>query len=625
MTPQAMTVQEISSAIGITPRAVRTKAGIDAYFAGRESSGGRPADLYRSDVLELWQTPKSLSADEATRRRNRSDEGLPRKCTREQWDAIVCQVRALYVQSAQANLKLACEVASRSAVDAWPVTHKQVYRRLNRTDLGSDHKYLSEYRSEGWEYLRLSHLRKADMAKKYMPTTRQDIQSLMESMTVAGAGFGAMSLWVLDLRKNDAWTSDGITSSIYIMCGLTGMPLWVEPVPGRTETKADVARAIMKCAFAWGKRPTVGFALDNGSAMKSEEVRGLLATLLPDSAWECAEMFPELFHDGTPIVRNLPNIPRAPWKARLERQFKQIKDEHDATMYANAYQGGSRMEAIQHSISSQLTLPRILSSSDQYNTDLGRYLWGDYIQRERPAMFPLFVERGMTPSIGNVFQYYHDPTSNLPKGEEVAYLLYHAMRASNRAGGKVAVVTAELGHASATIAGKSWHLVHSAFGRGVVGQKVAIVPIPGMNEAIVMLVGKNPNDPRYLCTCENFIIRDVSQLPLRRKAMDVQNAIRADLRSGLKDALQPDANGNRPGWGHGPVQPTQPQLPSGAGWIDAVVEEVTVEEDRQAARHDVRGTDTEGESRTAGAIKDDPIEVSPEMADFLSDLADDLS
>lgn len=562
-----LTATAIARIVGITERRVRARVGIDAYLIGHRATGGRMANVYRSEVLELFGR-KAVNPEEQAQefdRKRRCDEGLPRNCTQLEWDGIIRVVRALYLQNAQTNLKLACEVGQRVAASKgqrWPIGHAQVYRRLARKGMGRNRQYLSEYYREDWEAMRRSLLRKADVAKSVMPTMRYDMQSLMESMSVAGAGYGAGALWVLDARKGDSWTSEGMAYAIYIMDGLTGFPLWVEPIPSESETKADVARALLRCCWAWRMRPTVGIALDNGRAMSSKEVVGLMEHLLPRTAWEVAEKFPELFHDGSPIVRNLPNIPRAPWKAAIERSFRRLKDEHDATMHAMVYQGGTRAEATQLRLSQQLKLPKQIVSQMGYFGGLAQYLWGDYILRERPDKFPLFVQRGMTPSIANVWQYYYDPTaSEMPDGESISYLLYHAMWASK----KVGFVRCELGSASATIDGQLWHLVSTKFGRGVAGRTVAIVPIPDTDEAVVMLVDDDKDDPHYLTTCPNFHVRRTDQLHLRKEAMRVQAELRTDLRTAAQDAL---AAGHQ--WMMSEATDIH-TLPDGAGWTDAIL------------------------------------------------------
>lgn len=568
MPQNEMTAATIAEIIGITERRVRARVGIEAYLIGHRATGGRMAKVYRADVMTLFgrsiEQPEE-AAEREFERRKRSDEGLPRNCSAGQWDAIIKVVRALYLQNAQANLKLACEVGQRVAASkglAWPIGHVQVYRRLMRKDTGRDHQYLSEFFAQDWEAMRRSLLRKADLAKSITPTVRYQMQSMMESMGVAGPGFGAGRLWVLDARKGDSWTSSGMAYAIYIMCGLTGFPLWIEPIPSESETKADVARALLRCCWAWRMRPTVGIALDNGRAMSSKPIVGLMEHLLPRTAWDIAEKFPDLFHDGEPIIRNLPNIPRAPWKASIERSFKRLKDEHDAPFHAKVYQGGSRAEATQLRLSQQLNLPKDIITQAEYFGGLATYVWGDYIQRERPSTFPLLAQRGITPSIAAAWEYYYEPNSSeMPDTESISYLLYHAMWASD----KVGFVRCELGSASSTIEGRLWHLVSTKFGRGIAGRKVAIVPVPDTDEAVVMLVDDDKQNPHYLTTCPNFHVRRTDQLHLRGEAMRVQSELRTDLKAAAESAL---AEGHQ--WMMSDPQEIR-TIPDGAGWTDAIL------------------------------------------------------
>ena len=142
-----LTASAIAAIVGITERRVRARAGIDRYLIGHASTGGRMAKVYRSEVLELFGKRRADDdpADQDFERGKRSDEGLPRNCTAAQWDSIVCVVRALYLQNAQTNLKLACEVGQRVAASKgqrWPIGHAQVYRRLARKGMGRNRQYL---------------------------------------------------------------------------------------------------------------------------------------------------------------------------------------------------------------------------------------------------------------------------------------------------------------------------------------------------------------------------------------------------------------------------------------------------------------------------------------------------
>ncbi|MEP7217634.1 MAG: hypothetical protein ABI876_01895, partial [Bacteroidota bacterium] len=390
-----MTAEDIAGRVGVSKRAVLKRAGIDQFVADRASRGGRPVNLYTATALSLWGIQTTTPSPADKQRKGRSDHGAPRKCSAESWQLLTETARALYMASAQGNLRLACEQTCRQLAAQGvivPITHKQLYKRLTCKNTGTDGLPISEFYRENWEAIRSSGLRKKDLALKVV-TARYDWLSIFESCGWAGEGFGALRVWSIDVRHGDAWSigDDGkphLPSAVYIRCGLTGMPLMVYPI--ETESSEAIIRAVLQCMIRWQRVPDVAYAIDNGSAMVAERTLGVLNSTLPESAWERAAEMPEIFGaNRSPILRNLPNIPRAPFKAALERSFKHIKDEYDANRFALTYQGGDRSEAVQLRVSNRPSwqyLPEVVRSSTSYFSGLDEWLYSDYIARLRPAM-----------------------------------------------------------------------------------------------------------------------------------------------------------------------------------------------------------------------------------------------
>jgi hypothetical protein len=561
---------DIAQLLHITERSVRKRQGIEQYILGTMSVGrGRPVTVYSSGVLDLWgRLPDDLQTTTERKRSQRSDWGTPRNCTPEQWAGVILAVREFYMGNAQANLRLACEQAERQAAAAGvrlPISAPQIYKRLTCRNTAPDGLPISEFYRDNWEMIRRSGLRKKDISLQTV-TARYDWHSVFESLGWAGAGYGALRGWSIDVRKNDVWTRDAdgrgeFGAAIYIRCVLTGYPLWVEPV--ETETSEALIRAYLKCMFAWQRSPDLFVAIDNGRAMIAERTLGVIASTLPAEAFKRAANIPELFGAGaSPILRNLPNIPRAPFKAALERSFKIIKDEHDATRHARNYQGGSRAEAVQLSVSNRPAwqyMQTNLVTVDEYFDGLGSWLYSDYITRERPDMHPLFRERGVSCSIGNVFRYYYDPTPSLPTGEQLADLLYWATDPRSRA-----IAKAGLGYVDVTINGTYWHCISDKLDHQYHQHKIAVLPIPDTDYAILMLAD-NPSDPRYIATARNGFIRSLDALKaVRPLVVETQNVIREKLKE--EREMSPPAR-----WENtAPVaEDLAPTLPQGAqAWID---------------------------------------------------------
>lgn len=529
MRTEVLTLDQVAARVGVSKRAVSKRAGLERYVVGRESGGGRPRILLDPAVVRLWDTAGAIPAQQEEvqllRRKHRNDCGLPRKVTRELWTRIVDRVFNLYVSAAQDNLRLACEQAEKQLRAEGVDVPINVYRRLSRTDKNHDGSYISEYRQEGWKIERMRRLRKRDFAVKELPTARYDWLSIGEKIGWIGEGFGALRFWSIDGRSGDAWGRNEqgdmvMPNAVYIRDALTGMMLWVEEC--EEETSEAIIRAYLNCGMYWQRFPDLGVAVDNGRSMISERTRGVIESTLPDSVWQYVTRYPEIYgkQNPSPVISNLPNIPRAHFKAALERAFKQIKDEYDATRHALTYQGGTRLEAVQHAISNQTTavIERLqqVPAVGEYFRGLWDWLLSDYILRERPKQFPLLVERGLSPTIYNAFRLHYDPTPNLPTGERLAYLLYWATA-------KKAFVKARLGYCEATISGQYWHCVADCLDHSVYGRKIAVVPIPGANEAVLMLADDKSN-PRYIGTVRNLHVRDMDTLTASREIVPATHA-----------------------------------------------------------------------------------------------------
>lgn len=329
-------------------------------------------------------------------------------------------------------------------------------------------------------------------------------------------------------------------SGIYIRDALTGYPLWMEPITGSSESSEELIRAYISCAIAWGTFPDLLVAIDNGRAMVSQRTTGVIAASLPPDAWERAQDYPEIFGrkgQCSPILQNLPNIPQAAFKAALERSFRLMKDEFDATRFPRHYQGGDRKEAVQLNLSAQPVFPVNMLAAGDYYKGLAAWMWNDYVNRPRPRAdsLTLFRERGWDCTIAAAFAYYGGgpkADGQLPDGERLARLLYFATE-------KPHVVTAQIGYVDATIQGRFGHWICGDL-EAYYGRKIAVIPVPGMEqERAVLLLVDDRREPKYIGTAVNGFVRHIDRIaPAKEARNEAQAAIRERLkeeRTNVKD------------------------------------------------------------------------------------------
>lgn len=537
---QGYTAAQIASLVNVSERSVQRRSGIDDYLIGTLPGGGRPAKVYDPQVLTIFgkEAPAAMIQPERVHK-VRSDRGCPRTCGIEEWDAVLNRTQGLYMANAQPNLRMACEHALQQLKqEGVPVTQTpaQVYSKLTRRSKDNSRE-TSPFYLENWELLHETTWRKKNTALA-LPTLYYDWQSIFESENLAGPGYGAMRFWSMDGHKGDVWTTDATGKSkfayfIYIRDGLTGFPLHVEEVD--SESSMSVIRALVRCMLKHRRVPDLGIAMDNAVSSMTHQALGVISSMLDPIAWEYAQRYPEIYGtSGSPIIRNLPNIPKAPLKAAIERSFKQMKDEHDAPRFPRVYQGGNRSEAVQLGVNNRPAL-HLAPSTDEYFQSLERWITSDYITRERPDQFPLLVERGLPPTIDEAFAIYggYDLPAEWPAPERIAKILYWATEAK-------AIVTAQLGQAAATIGGEWWPVASAALDNRTYGHKVAIVPFPGDSQRALLLLADDPTDPQYIGMSMRTYVRTMQAVAaLKPVVMQTQTELRTrlrDARSGIQAA-----------------------------------------------------------------------------------------
>lgn len=544
-TPRGLTAQEVSEITGVTPKAVRKRKDSEKFIIGHDVGGvGRSAILYDARVVSLWGKTAPEPTKEAARRATRADLGVPRSCSIEQWEAIVSRTKALFLTNAQSNLKQACEMAAAQLVAEGTDVPLNVYRRLMRKATDATGEYISEYRRENWEILHQAKWRKKDHAIA-QTNLRYDYLRIFEAAGWAGPGYGALRAWAIDVRKNDVWVkADGgfsgdkeyvMPAAVYIRDALTGYPLWMEPIATSTETMQDILRSYISCGMCWGTFPDILVAMDNGRSMVAHRTMGVIHASLPESAWELAAEYPQLFgqKNPSPVLFNLPNIPQSPFKAALERSFGRMKAEFDATRSPHTYQGGSRLEATQQDLNAGAPMSHaMMMTAGEYYRSLASWLWSDYVTKRRDdpkGPYSLAIERGIEPTIEQVHRYYGGmkkrTDGQMPSGERLARMLYFATE-------KPHIVKAFTGYADTTIDGVYSRWMSDGLSYRHAGRRVAVIPIPGTdNQQAVVLLAEDVREPVFLCYADRSVIGSLEQLA---EAKIAQRKIHAKTKSEIR-------------------------------------------------------------------------------------------
>lgn len=636
-----MTAEQISEAVGVSRIAVFKRNGLNKYFVGafpNPSGMGAPVKMYRPEALSLWGKSDNdirVAAHKAERK-GRSDKGSIRKSkkgktwiTEEQLQAALQLVKQLYINNGQANLVYACEKAA-EYMNQVPgheeITGKRLHRRLQRKD-----KYFrSEFFTENWEFIRRSELKKWDHKTKDTGTLKYNWWQIMESAGVAGKGHGACQVIVIDDFKRDAWVQrEGLLEmpgGIAYTDGLTGYPLLIMPAKSiNTET---VAAGMVMVAYAYNLPENAIWVMENSKVMKNVNIEMLVRSMytkqeLYDFENGNIEWVKNVFEGCPgPIVRNLPHIPRHAFKARIERYFKLIKDEFDAPRFPMNYQGGSRQEATQLTLA---RMPMVVGAEskdmpkgfytieyEEYWKELYSWLYSDFVMRQRPKMLHEWSkektkETGnrITATIYECWNYYRDSDYKRETDpERLAYLLYWAQ--PKRHEPRALWTVDNMLFIRPTIKGRTLNLFSSEIHEGVIGRKVATVPIPNVDNRFLIFIADDPKRPEFLCIAEDFTGRDHKQIPAMRRKVAVA---REEISGRLKDQASkkfPFRNTHE--------QVSEPKLKSlpteSDGIMRGLEEEITTAFGRASLPPKKEDKNTEPRA----------VEIAEDMADLLGDI-----
>jgi hypothetical protein len=360
------------------------------------------ADLFRIEdvakkypaVLEHY-TPDAITPEtpaDATMRKARNDAGAPRRVSAEDYEKILSAVKTAYLAVAMPNGLLAVRSALNHLGDR--VDLRTFARGGNTPD-----KYASEAeqyfykrifeqrncpaKTEQWRIQHDKKWRKNDFANKRLPTLRYDLPSMCYN-----EGLIPGSVFVIDDHTTDVRTgNEKYLRSVAVLCGWTGRVLAVEFADGSAGETGEigtrhVAMAVLRAAGRFGRPELI--VMENSATMKSHALEGLLMALYtPHEIDNVPVWVTKLTHGQGRIARNLPHIPRFPFKGMLERSFAEFK-KHDYTTYAVVY--GNRAEAVQLDIAGRFRA-ELAPSAEQYVRSLCMYLETEFMEQHRGVKF----------------------------------------------------------------------------------------------------------------------------------------------------------------------------------------------------------------------------------------------
>jgi hypothetical protein len=421
------TCSEIAELAGISRQAVAKTKNIESFSIGQVSLGGRPLKKYHPDVLGLFGI-EHTDCKIVRIRKQRKHKDIPLKVDQRHEDIFVDLARRIYLESGIKNfIRNACQNAAMQLWNAdyeyystvfakggWQEMAEYFYkRRITRNDTKNDFVGYA-YRYPSWQVQWAAKWKKKDEALIRLPASNYNWISIAEDAKIIGEGKGAATIWVLDDHSGDSFVRDderkgykgSLPKGLFMMDGLTGFML--DYIPGEVNS-ATVATMIIRNVLRYGLPYAI--VLENSRVMKNARVDGAIESLYDDDAIglyreDSGGWFHTFFEKATsPIVRNLPNIPRFSFKARLERMFQDVK-QFDAFNFPITYQGGGT-DAVQNRISTVPSLPPKSYTVANHTATLKGYLGNEYLTKERVKMFQGFSKRtGLAPTIANAWAYY---------------------------------------------------------------------------------------------------------------------------------------------------------------------------------------------------------------------------
>ncbi|HAT77268.1 MAG TPA: hypothetical protein DCS19_10650, partial [Flavobacterium sp.] len=454
------------------------------------------------------------------------------------------------------------------------------YKAIKRSERHRDIKGVFFSDPDGnWEDIRQRNMKRnqSDLSEA---VPRYDYFAMLESAGLAGDGYGAGRIIVIDDFKRDAWVDKNgqaiMTKGLAFIDGLTRYPLLYMPCDEIT-TEA-VARGILLVAFQYGLYPNTVWVIENSQAMKNANVEGVIKSLYTDEElmnFKNQTWITQLFGcPPSPIVHNVPHVPRFAGKAMIERQFRLVKDEFDAVYFPKQYQGGSRQEAVTLTRAAMpyfnltnvtnLPLDLQLTKYEDYWFMLWNWLYETFVNRPRISIFGKVSRRhGFQPTIAEAFDHYnHNNDRMLPQlnAERYANIIYFAQ--PNRTSQKNLITIKNRHRLTCTIDGQNVNIVSDAITSNLISHKVAVMPcnLPGYEGQYLVMRADNRANPEFIGIFKNYIAESLAESEEFRKE---SRKIRETANRQLDDVIKKSSSKILP------IAVDSPRnLIDGKGWIN---------------------------------------------------------
>ena len=456
----AYTADEIACEVGMHRTSVVRKLK-NIRPAYQQSNGGRPVNYYDSSVLSMFCVldmpepsvqvmPTELRVVDM--KKENPCKNKSRILSEQLNDMLIKETYSMFMAQGDHNgLKRVCEdlIAnywleiendltesgkiknSKGKVrDCEDMQHYWYFKVINRQDKVNAGVAVRE----NWK-LRWAEKHNFNKANARKATARYSMLEILENEGLIAPGRGAGAIWVIDGTQFDAWTDDNgkpkTFNYLMIMDGVTKLPLYVKILEDG-EKISEVAEALWECVNMHGV-PPLGIVADNGRAFKSKEIQAMVR------AWYTPEQL-EHFRRGCPIRRELyrdasgkpqrgailyplAKVPRAPFKASIERSFKEL-NRHQQTMLAVSYSGTRDSMYLTHELGTTPTVAvkHAINKQTAFLSFL-HYIYFDYAVRVQPGsenLKWLKTKYKVNPTPANAWKFYGGKweieTPKSPKG-----------------------------------------------------------------------------------------------------------------------------------------------------------------------------------------------------------------
>lgn len=537
-----LTTKDIAEYTNRSVRAIQMNSRVDQYLDGYKNIGtGRPAKLYKPDVLKLWGLdPKNhsrLNPDEAYSNERRTDYGAPRGIDEKLWYNAVSVCKECYLSMPKKNLQEACRITvAKAKMNGIDLDFKYFENRMSRNKTKTN-DWRSPYFAENWKLIHDTVYRVKDNALNNHPFTSYNLFSMFHNAGLLDKGRGSRRVIVVDDFKRDVWVDDNgnmdMPWGLLFIDGITNYPLMC--IPAETIDTDTIAAGVLMTAFSHGINEDTVWVFETSKAMNNPNIRGLIKSLYSPEQLEAFKVKSHWVHQlfpgqHGPYVNSPAQIAQSIFKSKVERSIRNFKDEFDGVYFPTSYQGGDRKEGVQLTLSGSpldvLNRPKPGVDNDiphskklipinDFWSRFHNWIWGKYINVPRKQMYSDFRSTfgiNNLPSIKDVHEYFTSDSDgtfkpNTDNIERFAYVLYYAQSKRHPQTVKVN----RIHQYQTTIDGRLLRLRCDELDESHVGLKVCTISNPfDENEFLVMEV-TNPEKPVFIGLAHNRIAMTMEQ------------------------------------------------------------------------------------------------------------------